>query len=87
MSSQADEGLISEYIAMINTNKSMILSYDEINSVNVNRHMALKMIKKEYWELRYGKIPLVEGEDYHNNNPSPKRELDEKNSQWEILNI
>lgn len=87
MSSLVDEGLISAYNTMINTNKSMILSFDEINSVNVNRHMALKMIKKEYWELRYGKIPLTEGEEYHNNNPSPKRELDEKNSQWEILNI
>jgi hypothetical protein len=45
MSNQVDEGLISDYISVINTNKSMILSYDQINSVNVNRHMTLKILR------------------------------------------
>jgi hypothetical protein len=81
LTTQIEENLITDYNSMINTNKSMILSYDEINSVNVNRHMALKIIKKEYWELKYGKSPMIEnGEEYRNNNPSPKRELDEKNA-------
>jgi hypothetical protein len=53
-STQIEEGMITDYNAVMTTNKSMILSYDEINSVNVSKHMALKNIKKEYWELRYG---------------------------------
>ena len=54
---QIEESMISEYTQVITTNKSMILSYDEINSVNVSKHMGLKVIKKEYWELRYGNLP------------------------------
>ena len=49
--------MISEYMQIITTNKSMIMSYDEINSVNVSKHMALKTTKKEYWQLRYGNVP------------------------------
>jgi len=79
--------MITDYNAVMTTNKSMILSYDEINSVNVSKHMALKNIKKEYWELRFGKVPQDEYEDCSNNNPSPKREIDEKNAKWEIMNI
>jgi len=79
--------MISEYMQIITTNKSMIMSYDEINSVNVSKHMALKVTKKEYWELRFGNVPLGESDEYVNNNPSPKREVDEKNAKWEIKNL
>lgn len=78
--------LINESNSVITHNKTMIMTYDDINSVNVARHMALKMIKQEYWELRYGKVPMS-ADDYVTSNPSPKRELDERNSKWEIMKI
>jgi hypothetical protein len=35
-------------------NKTLVVDYDSKNSVNVARHMTLKIKKKEFWELKYG---------------------------------
>lgn len=58
------------------------MAHDDLNQVRLEKELNLKEMEQEFWKLRYGKLPN-DGTDIRGQ-PSPKREIDEKNHMWEI---
>jgi hypothetical protein len=61
------------------------LAHDDLNQVKLEKELQLKEIDQEFWTVRYGKLPQ-DGSDIRGQ-PSPKREIDEKNHLWEIKKL